>query len=94
MIPKLTHCPGTLAPGFDTYSRTSLKRVFDGRKVSHILPYEAPNSDAPTDKLFEENQKRISISGVQEKVFSIAGKEQATPDQKRRARHVYSKTSS
>ena len=70
MIPKLTHCPGTLAPGFDTYSRTSLKRVFDGRKVSHILPYEAPNSEAPTDKLFEENQMRISISGVQEK-FSV-----------------------
>lgn len=70
MIPKLTHCPGTLAPGFDTYSRTCLKRVFDGRKVSHILPYEAPNSDAPTDKLFEENQQRISISGVQEK-FSV-----------------------
>jgi len=70
MIPKVTHCPGTLAPGFDTYSRTSLKRVFAGRKVSHILPYEAPNSDAPSDKLFEENQKRISISGVQEK-FSV-----------------------
>lgn len=67
---KIDHCPGTLAPGYDTYSRTCLKRVFENRKVSHILPYQAPNSDRKTDKLFEENQKRISISGVQEK-FSI-----------------------
>ncbi len=67
---KVDHCPGTLAEGFSTYSRTCLKRVFDGRKVSHVLPYEAPNSNRQTDKLFEDNQKRISISGVQEK-FSV-----------------------
>ena len=67
---KVDHCPGTLAEGFNTYSRTCLKRVFDGRKVSHVLPYDAPNSNRQTDKLFEDNQKRISISGVQEK-FSV-----------------------
>ncbi|WPY99838.1 HipA domain-containing protein [Christiangramia sp. OXR-203] len=67
---KIDHCPGTLAPNFDTYSRTCLKRVFEGRKVSHVLPYDAPNSNQPTDQLFEDNQKRIAISGVQEK-FSV-----------------------
>lgn len=67
---KIDHCPGTLAKGFNTYSRTCLKRVFDGRKVAHVLPYDAPNSDPQTEKLFEDNQKRISISGVQEK-FSV-----------------------
>lgn len=67
---KIDHCPGTLAGGFSTYSRTCLKRVFDGRKVSHVLPYHAPNSNLQTDKLFEDNQKRFSISGVQEK-FSV-----------------------
>ena len=67
---KVDHCPGTLSEGYSTYSRTCLKRVFDGRKVSHVLPYEAPNSNRQTDKLFEENQRRISISGVQEK-FSV-----------------------
>ena len=67
---KVDHCPGTLAEGFSTYSRTCLKHVFDGRKVSHVLPYEAPNSNRQTDKLFEDNQQRISISGVQEK-FSV-----------------------
>lgn len=64
------HCPGTLAKGFSTYSKTSLKRLFDGRKVSHILPYDSPNSNRQTDELFEDNIKRISISGVQEK-FSV-----------------------
>lgn len=67
---KVDHCPGTLVEGYSTYSRTCLKRVFDGRKVSHVLPYEAPNSNHQTDKLFEDNQRRISISGVQEK-FSV-----------------------
>lgn len=67
---KVDHCPGTLAKGYSSYSRTCLKRVFDGRKVSHVLPYDAPNSNRQTDKLFVDNQKRISISGVQEK-FSV-----------------------
>tara|TARA_R110002049_G_scaffold135233_3_gene294758 strand:+ start:779 stop:1762 length:984 start_codon:yes stop_codon:yes gene_type:complete len=64
------YCPGTLAKGYDTYSRTCLRRLFDGRKVHHILPYESPTSNEVTDELFVENQKRISISGVQEK-FSV-----------------------
>ncbi|MGM1057415.1 MAG: type II toxin-antitoxin system HipA family toxin, partial [Bacteroidota bacterium] len=66
----INHCPGTLAEGNSTYSRTCLKRVFNNRKVSHILPYDAPNINDETDELYVENQKRISISGVQEK-FSV-----------------------
>ena len=30
-------CPGTLAPGFDTYSPSCLRKVFEGKKVSHIM---------------------------------------------------------
>jgi serine/threonine-protein kinase HipA len=63
-------CPSTLSEGFDTYSKTALNRVFKGKKVHHILPYESPNSNTETDNLFENNQKHISISGVQEK-FSV-----------------------
>jgi serine/threonine-protein kinase HipA len=63
-------CPSTLAEGFDTYSRTALNRVFVGKKVHHILPYDAPASNPETDELFEKNRKRMSISGVQEK-FSV-----------------------
>lgn len=67
---KLDRCPGTLTKGFDTYSRTSLQRVFDGRRVSHILPWAAPRNNDVDDQLFVANQRRISLSGVQEK-FSV-----------------------
>lgn len=69
-IPEIKYCPGTLAEGFETYSRTCLNRVFSGKKVNHILPYDSPASNSETDELFEENRKRLSISGVQEK-FSV-----------------------
>src|SRR5579871_1251778 len=69
-LPDIQHCPGTLAPGYHTYSRTALVRVFQGRKVSHLLPYDSPASNAATDELFNENRKHMSISGVQEK-FSV-----------------------
>jgi len=69
-LPDIHVCPGTLAPGYDTYSRAALNRVFQGKKVNHILPYDSPASNPETDELFEENRKRMSISGVQEK-FSV-----------------------
>lgn len=69
-LPEIKYCPGTLAEGFHTYSRTCLNRVFKGKKVDHILPYDSPASNPETDELFEENRKRMSISGVQEK-FSV-----------------------
>jgi serine/threonine-protein kinase HipA len=69
-LPYISHCPGTLAPGYSTYSTTCLRRVFLGRKVYHVLPYPSPVSDEKAAMEFLENQKRISISGVQEK-FSV-----------------------
>jgi len=68
--PEIKYCPGTLSKGFHTYSRTALNRVFQGRKVHHVLPYDSPASNLETDELFAENRKRLSISGVQEK-FSV-----------------------
>lgn len=69
-LPPVHYCPGTLKEGNQTYSSTALKRVFNGRKVSHILPYESPATNELTDALFEDNLKIMSISGVQEK-FSV-----------------------
>ncbi|PTM04195.1 MAG: phosphatidylinositol kinase [Bacteroidetes bacterium] len=63
-------CPSTLKEGHHSYSTNALKRVFMGRKVSHVLPYESPAANDVADILFEENRMRISISGVQEK-FSV-----------------------
>lgn len=73
-LPKINNCPGTLAVGFDTYSRTCLKRMFDGRKVSHILPYDAPKSNSKQNEKFEDNVVHISISGVQEKFMVLLDK--------------------
>ena len=69
-LPEIKYCPGTLAEGFNSYSRTCLNRLFQGKAVYHILPYDSPSSDPETDELFEQNRKRMSISGVQEK-FSV-----------------------
>lgn len=67
---EINRCPGTLAAGFTSYSRTCIKRVFNGNKVNHILPYASLQSNHNSDDSFEENATRMSISGVQEK-FSI-----------------------
>lgn len=69
-LPIIKYCPGTLSEGFDTYSRTALNRVFQGKKVHHVLPYDSPTTNPESDELFEENRRRMSISGVQEK-FSV-----------------------
>ena len=69
-FPEIKYCPGTLAPGFNTYSRTCLNRLFKGKNVSHILPYDSPESNKIENDIFLENRKYISISGVQEK-YSI-----------------------
>ena len=67
---EINRCPGTLAEGFTTYSRTCLKRVFNGSKANHVLPYASLQSNHNSEDSFEENATRMSISGVQEK-FSI-----------------------
>lgn len=69
-VSEIEYCPGNLSGGHQTYCRACLAKVFNGRKVHHVLPYDSPASNSDTDELFEENRKRMSISGVQEK-FSL-----------------------
>jgi serine/threonine-protein kinase HipA len=73
-VPEISHCPSTLSSGYNTYSRTALKRVFQGKKVHHILPYESPSSSMEMNKIYEENRNRMSISGVQEKYSVLLDK--------------------
>jgi serine/threonine-protein kinase HipA len=73
-LPEIKYCPGTLAEGFTTYSPTCLKRVFERRKVSHVLPYNPPDVSEEDAEKFLQNRKRISISGVQEKVSLLLEK--------------------
>ena len=67
-------CPGTLAEGFDTYSPGCLHNLFNNKKVSHILPYNTPAKSETVTEQFMENRKRISISGVQEKLSMVLDK--------------------
>lgn len=72
-IDDLKYCPGTLTEGFNTYSPSCLRTLFNGKKVYHILPYESQKDDGESEQ-FIENRKRISISGVQEKLSMILDK--------------------
>ena len=67
----IKNCPGTLAAGYNTYSPTALRRMFDNRKVSHILNF---TNDESCRVLIDENIGRISVSGVQEKLSAIVDK--------------------
>lgn len=63
-------CPGTLAPGFNSYSPVCCRKLFDGKKVSPILDF-----DYNTDNLnLAEVINQISLSGVQEKLSGIVDK--------------------
>lgn len=73
-IPEIKYCPGTLAERFRTYSPTFLRRMFNSKRVSHILQYKTPERDEAVAELFLENRKHISISGVQEKLSLILEK--------------------
>ncbi|MCK4979660.1 MAG: HipA domain-containing protein, partial [Candidatus Delongbacteria bacterium] len=73
-LKQIKYCPGTLAEGFNTYSPACLKKVFDSKKVSHILNYNSPEKNNKTAEIFIENRKRISISGVQTKISLILEK--------------------
>lgn len=48
--------------------------MFNGKRVSPVLPYELPQRNEAVAELFAENRKRISISGVQEKESLILEK--------------------
>ena len=67
---ELTICPSTLQEGYNTYSPTARKALFDGHAVSHI--FSEPNPDTETEEANEAVKSigRISLSGAQPK-FSI-----------------------
>ncbi len=68
----LNRCPSTLAEGFSTYSPVALKKFFDSKRVSHIIPYQSIETNEADATKFMENRKRISISGVQNKYSMVA----------------------
>lgn len=68
---KIEFDPGSLASGYTTYSAIVKKRLFSGADVDHILPYTSPNRSEENNGAFLENRKRVSLSGVQEKLSLV-----------------------
>ncbi len=64
-INNLKYCPCTLAEGFKTYSPSALRNMFYGKKVTHVLDFDAPEMNEDVAELFRQNSKLISISGAQ-----------------------------
>lgn len=91
-LDELKYCPGTLAEGFTTYSPGCSRNLFNGKKVNHVLPYEQPEQSEEVAELFMENRKRISISGVQEKLSLLLGKKSIAFDKRRRTRNLHTQT--
>ncbi|MDR1180633.1 MAG: hypothetical protein LBL13_01450 [Bacteroidales bacterium] len=78
-ILDIKNCPGTLAIGYETYSPAALRRMFDNKKVSHLLDF---SNDENNRVLIDDHIGRISLSGVQEKLSAIVekGKVILTPE--------------
>ncbi len=71
---EISNCPSLLTPGYDTYSPSALKQLFDGATVSHILPFSSPaidNGEGTRDAI--KNAGRLSLSGAQPKFGLVIG---------------------
>ena len=64
-LADIKYCPSTLAEGHSAYSAAALRNLFNGRKVSHILEFDAPNVNEEVAEMLRQNSKNISISGAQ-----------------------------
>ncbi len=66
---ELNICPSTLAVGYTSYSPIAIKRLFDGKKASHLLNFEIDDISQAKDGMYA--MRRISVSGAQEKFPAI-----------------------
>lgn len=62
---NIHNCPSSLAEGYETYSPKSIKTLFGGLKVSHILDFNIDEFRNMGD--VAAAMRRISVSGVPEK---------------------------
>jgi serine/threonine-protein kinase HipA len=76
---KVINCPGCLRPGYETYCNNCLKKLADGKKISHILSFTRPEFN----KLKRAQSSRLSISGIQVKhSLKLVNKELFLTDEK------------
>ena len=58
---NINRCPGCLEPENNTYCKKCIKKLFNGKKVSHILNFDRPEFD----RIKKEQGGRLSLSGIQ-----------------------------
>jgi serine/threonine-protein kinase HipA len=86
---ELNICPSSLAEGFRTYSPAAVKLLFDGRQVSHILPFSSPNNEDAENEEYAKHVGRVSLSGVQPKAGLIIKDNQLVrPSEQERSRYI------
>lgn len=68
-------CPSLLTENCSSYSPAALKRLFDGRQVSHILNFDSPSSTSINGKEAVRNAGRLSLSGAQPKFGLVLGED-------------------
>ncbi len=64
----MSNCPGCLKEGRDTFCPPCRKRLFGGKKVSHVLTFSRP---AFNQAKLENPTARLSISGMQSKMSLV-----------------------
>ena len=64
----MTNCPGCLKEGHSTYCQPCRKRLFGGKKVSHVLAFSRPVYNRTK---LATTGKRLSISGIQTKISLV-----------------------
>ena len=68
---ELSVCPSTLEYGYNTYSPSARKALFDGRAVSHIFSEPSPGTDTAETQNAIKTIGRISLSGAQSKFSAM-----------------------
>lgn len=64
---NLNNCPCTLESGHKTYSPKALKKMFEGRKVAHLLSFNLDSVYANDKQEATRQRTALSISGAQVK---------------------------
>ena len=74
---EISVCPSSLIEGHSTYSRAALRKLFDGRQVSHILNFDSPAANDTGGREAVKNVGRLSLSGAQPKFGLLLGEDGA-----------------
>lgn len=72
---EINICPSLLTEGHSTYSPAALKKLFDGKIVSHILKFDSPASANNDNQQALKNVGRLSLSGAQPKFGLVLDKD-------------------